>query len=139
MTVHGHCLCGQAAFSIEAQPLTARICWCRDCQYLSGGTGLAGLAFPSAALTTTGAISWFRSTADSGNLMERGFCPSCGTPLFSKTEARPQLVFVRIGALDDPELLAPQMAIWTKSAPSWACISPGLPQVAGQPSPPVIK
>ena len=139
MTVLGRCFCGQAAFSVSAMPLTARICWCRDCQYLGGGTGLASLAFPSAALAVRGALSWFRSTADSGNVMERGFCPACGTPLFSKTDARPHLIFIRAGALDDPELMAPEMTIWTSSAPSWACFAQDLPRIAGQPKPPEVR
>ena len=70
-----------------------------------------------------------------GNLMERGFCPSCGTPLFSRSDARPHLLIVRAGALDDPELLAPQGTIWTDEAPSWAHIDTDLPQFPRQPPP----
>ena len=133
----GHCLCGCVKFSVDANPLTARICWCRDCQYLGAGTGMASIGFPSDAFEPHGTIAWFKSLAKSGNEMERGFCPSCGTPLFSRTNARPNLVFIRVGALDDPELLAPEVTIWTKSAPSWAHFDPDIPTVEGQPAPPV--
>ena len=67
--------------------------------------------------------------------MHRRFCPTCGTHLFSAAEARPHLVFVRAGTLDDPEIARPAMTIWTDAAPSWACISAELPRVPGQPPP----
>jgi len=59
--------------------------------------------------------------------MHRRFCPSCGTPLFSEAEARPHLIFVRVGTFDDPNLATPAMTIWTSSAPRWACIDTELP------------
>ena len=82
-----------------------------------------------------GQTSDYPSVADSGNQMHRRFCPSCGTPLFSEAEARPHLIFVRVGTFDDPNLANPAMTIWTSSAPRWACISPELPQVVKQPPP----
>jgi hypothetical protein len=83
----------------------------------------------------TGEIRDYASTADSGNKMHRKFCPVCGTPLFSQAESRPTLVFIRAGALDDPEIAKPSSTIWTASAPSWACIDQSLPQIEGQPAP----
>ena len=77
----------------------------------------------------------YPSVADSGNQMHRRFCPSCGTPLFSEAEARPHLIFVRVGTFDDPNLANPAMTIWTSSAPRWACINAELPQVLKQPPP----
>ena len=67
--------------------------------------------------------------------MHRKFCPTCGTHLFSEAESRPHLVFVRLGALDDPEAVKPAATIWTASAPSWAAIDRTLPQIPGQPPP----
>jgi len=67
--------------------------------------------------------------------MHRRFCPLCGTPLFSEAEARPHLIFVRVGTFDDPNLANPAMTIWTSSAPRWACIDAELPHVVKQPPP----
>jgi hypothetical protein len=55
--------------------------------------------------------------------------------LFSEAEARPHLIFVRVGSLDNPELAPPRMTIWTSSAPSWACVAADLPRVDKQPPP----
>ena len=55
--------------------------------------------------------------------------------MFSKSDTRPHLMVIRAGAMDEPELLAPQGTIWVKEAPAWACIDPDLPQFSGQPPP----
>jgi hypothetical protein len=135
MAVTGGCLCKAVRYSIDARPIVTRECWCRVCQYLGAGSSAVNACFPSAALTVQGQLQDYQSTADSGNRMHRRFCPVCGTPVFSATESRPHLVFVRVGTLDDPEGVAPDMAIWTASAPTWACIDPDIPQVSGQPPP----
>lgn len=135
MTTSGGCLCKAIRFSVADSPLAARACWCRLCQYLSGGNGMVSVCFRSDSFSVQGNVSWYESVADSGNGMQRGFCPKCGTPLFSKAESRPHLIFIRAGALDDPNLLGPQMTIWTDAAPDWACFNPALPKVAGQPPP----
>jgi hypothetical protein len=86
-------------------------------------------------MKVTGTIRDYRSISDSGNVMHRRFCPECGVHLFSEAEARPHLVFVRTGTLDDPNLAEPAMTIWTSAAPQWACFDPALPQVERQPPP----
>jgi hypothetical protein len=108
MPITGGCLCGQLRYEIAAEaPITARICWCRVCQYLGAGTGAAGACFAREALTMTGERAIYTSTADSGATMRRSFCPTCGTPMFSEAEPRPHLIFVRVGTLDDPEIGKP--------------------------------
>ena len=132
MAHEGGCLCGAVRFSIDAEPLLTRRCWCRLCQYLSAGGGTVNIAFPSDALTLSGEVRWHDGIADSGNAMHRGFCPTCGTPLFSRSDARPHLVIVRAGALDNPALLPPQMEIWTEAAPDWAVLDPAIPHHPAQ-------
>ena len=100
----GGCLCGGVRFAAGGAPITARACWCRLCQYLGAGGPTVNVAFATAGFAVTGEVRWHESIADSGNRMARGFCPACGTPLFSKAEARPQLIFVRAGALDQSNL-----------------------------------
>jgi hypothetical protein len=105
------------------------------CQYLSTGNGTVNVCFPSAAMHVSGEMRDFQSVADSGNRMHRRFCPTCGTQLFSEAEARPHLIFVRAGTLDDRELIRPASTIWASQAPTWACIDPALPQLPAQPPP----
>jgi len=93
------------------------------------------VCFPIEAVTIEGETRDYRSVADSGNVMHRRFCPNCGTPLFSEAEARPHLIFIRAGTLDDPEVAKPAATIWTSAAPTWACIDERIPRVEGQPPP----
>ncbi|QIK79321.1 GFA family protein [Sphingomonas piscis] len=132
MTITGGCLCGAVRYEVTAEPLAARTCWCRLCQYLGGGTATANVAFPSDAVTITGELADYESVADSGNVMHRGFCPKCGTPVTSAAEARPHLIFLRGGTLDDTSIAAPQATIWTSQAPAWACIDETIPSHPAQ-------
>ncbi len=135
MEVTGGCLCKAVRYKITSAPIATRTCWCRLCQYIGAGSATVNVCFPSNAVTTEGELSDYVSVADSGNTMHRRFCPVCGTHVFSAAEARPHLLFVRAGTLDDPELGRPQVTIWTSAAPSWACFDPAIPHVEGQPSP----
>lgn len=76
----------------------------------------------------TGAITKLRLTADSGNTVERGFCPTCGAQLYSRTVTGPKVPMrVRAGTLDDPEIAPPEYIIWGPSAPDWAPFPEGMP------------
>ncbi len=135
MPITGGCLCGQVRYEIAAEaPNAARQCWCRVCQYFSAGGGTINAMFDKAAIRVVGDTRVFTSVADSGAIMRRSFCPSCGTPLFSEADPRPNVIIVRAGTLDDPNLARPASIIWTRSAPKWACFDPALPQSGdGQP------
>jgi hypothetical protein len=135
MEITGGCLCRSVRYRITAAPIVTRVCWCRLCQYIGAGGSTVNTCFPSDSLTLTGELTDYGSIADSGNVMHRRFCPKCGTHVLSEAEARPHLVFVRSGTLDDPEIARPVMTIWTASAPSWACIDARLPQMPGQAPP----
>jgi hypothetical protein len=130
--IEGGCLCGKVRITAATEPLAVRTCWCRLCQYLGGGSATVNVCFAADAVSVEGEVRWFESKADSGNDMRRGFCPDCGTPLFSIAEQRPHLVFVRAGALDDRSIAAPQATIWTQEAPDWACISADIPSHPAQ-------
>ena len=133
--IEGGCLCGRVRYRTEAKPITTRLCWCRVCQYFACGNAAVSVCLPTEGLTVTGEMRDFVSTADSGNCMHRRFCPKCGVHLFSAAEARPHLIFVRAGTLDDPDIAQPAATIWTVSKPVWACVDASLPQWEGQPPP----
>ncbi|MCC2658157.1 MAG: hypothetical protein K0Q76_3265 [Panacagrimonas sp.] len=134
-TRKGRCLCGAVAYTVDVDPLVVRICWCRDCQRLSAN-GTVNMVVPTSALAVTGALASYQSRADSGNLLTREFCPTCGTHLFSQADVRPQFRVVRTGTLEDPASVKPGVNIWAASAPGWACLDPALERVEGQPLPP---
>jgi len=134
MTITGGCLCGAVRYEIDAAPLAVRTCWCTDCQKFAAGNATVNVVFPAEAVNIAGDLTDYASTADSGNKMHRGFCPICGTPVTTGSEARPHLLGLRGGTLDDPALARPEITIWTRSAPSWAVIDPDIPREETQPS-----
>jgi len=137
----GHCLCGAVTFTASAEPLGARMCWCRDCQYIASGSPTVNVLFPEEAVAYQGALTTLRMVADSGNTVERGFCPKCGSQMYSRTvePAGTQPMRVRAGTLDDPELIAPSAIIWAESAPAWAAFNPALPRHSKGPASPLLQ
>lgn len=135
MTLTGGCLCGAVRYTSDKAPIAARACWCRVCQHLAMGNASINIIMPTEGFEITGETRAYESVADSGSQMRRSFCPTCGTHLFSEAKSRPDVMVVRVGTLDDPEIGAPTSIIWTGSAPSWACLDPNLPTVDGQPAP----
>ena len=136
MIIKGGCACGAVRFESSAAPLVTRVCWCRVCQYLGAGSGTVNTMFATETFSSQGPTSSHRFVADSGNVIHRDFCGKCGTSLFSRAEVRPHLIGVRVGALDDPEQVRPEMTIWASQAPSWACIASDIPRMDGQAPPP---
>lgn len=135
MEITGGCLCKAVRYRSMAVPIVTRFCWCRVCQYLGAGNATVNVCFHTSTFSVEGTPLDYRSVADSGNIMHRRFCGTCGTQLFSEAEVRPHLIFVRAGTLDDPEIAKPAMSIWTSQAPSWACIDTQIPRVEKQPPP----
>lgn len=128
MAISGHCLCKAIRFTIDAEPIGARMCWCHDCQRIASGSATVNVLFPADAVQFEGDVTHYEMVADSGNIVRRGFCPKCGSQLFSATvEPKGMPIRIRAGVLADPELIAPQAIIWTESAPKWAVLDPALP------------
>src|SRR5262245_30997788 len=101
----GGCFCGQVRFTIDAEPIGARMCWCRDCQRIASGSATVNVLFPEDAVRYEGEMGRIERTADSGNTVERGFCLSCGSQMYSRTiEPKGLPMRIRAGTLDDPEL-----------------------------------
>lgn len=134
----GGCLCGQVRYQITAPPLVSRICWCKDCQY-SSANGLPLALFAADQVAMNGCLHPFAKNSDSGNRMIRHFCTSCGTTLYSTNSARPGVIVLRTGTLDDSSQIAPSMNIWTQSAPRWACLDDTLDNVPQQPAMPASR
>jgi hypothetical protein len=109
------------------------------CQFIGAGSATVDVVFPSAAVHIEGALTDFESKADSGNVMQRRFCPTCGTHVAIQSDARPHLFSVRAGTLDDPEIGKPQLTIWTSMAPRCAPIDPRIPHDEKQPPPPMLS
>ncbi len=99
----GGCQCGAVRFKIDGPLGKAGICHCRMCQKAFGNFGAALVTVAALDLAwTRGEPAVFRSSA----IVSRGFCPRCGTPLFMREDGDLNYEMA-IGALDDPDAIAP--------------------------------
>ena len=110
-------------------------CHCIDCRKTSGTGHASHMGIPADALTVTGDVKFFDAPTDSGNTVSRGFCPTCGSALYSTNSIMPEHVFVRASSLDDPELFVPQFVVYTSRAASWDKMDPSLPAFEEMPPP----
>src|SRR4029077_10736103 len=62
-------------------------------------------------------------TGDSGQPVDRNFCPECGSPIISDVAVMPELRLIKAGTLDDTSWLDPKMQVYCDSAEHWASIS----------------
>ncbi len=136
MTHTGRCACTKVTLAITGEPLGVRQCWCRQCQQIAAGGPTHNAIFLGDDVVISGALASAHWTAASGNTLSFYFCPSCGTQIYAQSSARLHMKTVRLGALDEPHGLKPQMVIWTDDAPAWAVFDPALEHFPQQPPAP---
>jgi hypothetical protein len=122
----GGCSCGAVRFEIAAEPLRGFQCQCRDCQRDTGCGHASVLVFPRAAMHITGRVSEISRIADSGAQKRKGFCGSCGSPLYNKPVSKPDMIGIYVGTLDDPSIFKPQIVIFTSRGHVWDHLDPTL-------------
>jgi len=103
-------------------------CHCRDCQQATGGAYAPVCLVPRNAVKITGEVKYYDVKGDSGNILSRGFCPTCGSRLFGKPAARSDVMGILAGSLDEPSSHRPAMDIYTASAQPWDYLNPELPK-----------
>jgi len=129
----GGCLCGAVRYESTSPAVAGGHCHCNDCRRTSGTGHGCDLVLPADALTVSGEVRFFDASTDAGNTVSRGFCPTCGSAIYSTNSGMPGLAFVRASSLDDPEVFQPQMVVYAKRAPSWDHVDPNLPSFESMP------
>ena len=89
---------------------------------------------PEDALSVSGEVKFYDHPADSGNVVSRGFCPTCGSAIYSTNSGMPGIAFPRASSLDDPEIAKPQLVVYASRAASWDYVDPALPVHAEMPA-----
>jgi len=135
MKVTGRCHCGQISFEAEIDPTEVRICHCTDCQTLTGTAFRTNVSsLPGTFVLKSGTPKIYIKTAESGNKRAHGFCPECGTPLYSTAPGpNPTSYGLRVGALDRRAELCPTKQGWCRSALPWSMDITGVERFERQP------
>ena len=128
------CACGACKFEFDTDPTFIANCHCRDCKRASGGAMATFFGVPAADFTLiSGKPKSFHYVADSGKGLDRNFCPECGARVFSSNlDSFPGTIFVMLGSLDRPELVAPVVEMFTKRCLKWEKLL-DVPQFPGMP------
>ncbi len=127
-TLDGRCACGAVRYRLTSAPMFVHCCHCLDCQRQTGS------AFVLNAIIETDRIELIagepkpvRVPTDSGRPHDVYRCPRCQTAMWSDYGGRPALRFVRVGTLDRPDALKPDVHIFTRSKQPWVGLPAGVP------------
>lgn len=120
--ITGGCLCGKIRYSATAEPALVAVCHCQNCQKQTGTAFSIVVGVPKSAVSIEGQLKTFHDRGDSGQPVDRYFCPDCGSPIFSELAVMPELRFIKAGTLDDTTWLDPKMHVYCDSAEKWVHI-----------------
>lgn len=135
MELAGGCYCGEVRYQVSGEPALKGQCHCRECQYFAGGGANLFMGMPAAGFRYTQGKPKAFSRGDLDTPVTREFCGNCGTQMITRAPALKDLIFVKIGTLDDPEQFGgPQMAIFTVDKRSFHTVPEGLPAFERMPS-----
>ena len=127
----GRCTCGAVRYRMTAKPLFVHCCHCTWCQRETG-TAFALNAMVEADNVTllAGSPETVQTPSLSGKGQKIVRCPACRVAVWSHyPQAGDKICFVRVGTLDEPDRLPPDIHIYTSSKQPWIVLPPGIPAV----------
>lgn len=131
--VEGGCSCRSVRYRMETSPLFVHCCHCRWCQRESGGSFALNALIEADRVIEIGSShpELVETPSESGNGQLVARCPECKIALWSHYfRTGPLVKFVRVGTLDNPDLLPPDLHIYTASKQPWVVLPEGAPAVA---------
>jgi hypothetical protein len=131
--VTGGCLCGELRWTAHDAPRYMGFCCCADCRKASGSGFMPFMGFDARALTITGRWTVHTVTHADGRTATRNSCLVCGGLVFGGKLGESDTYNIYAGSLDDASVFKPTIAIFTRDAPDWVVIPPGLKQFAAMP------
>jgi hypothetical protein len=127
-TLEGGCACGSLRYRLASAPMFVHCCHCRDCQRQTGSAFVLNALIEADRVTLlAGDPVAVAVPTDSGRPHQIFRCPGCQTALWSIYGGVSALRFVRVGTLDDPARLQPDVHIYTRSKQPWVTLPPATP------------
>ena len=130
--LEGGCTCRAIRYRMISAPLFVHCCHCRWCQRETGASfALNALIEADRIVVLEGEPEVVATPSNSGKGQKIIRCPRCRIALWSNyAGAGDAIRFVRVGTLDDPDRLPPDIHIFTASKQPWVVLRPGTPAVA---------
>src|ERR1700752_999667 len=123
----GGCACRAVRYALTSAPLIVHCCHCRWCQRESGASfALNAVIEADRVMLLAGSPEIVMTPSQSGKGQKIVRCTGCRVALWSTyAGAGDALRFVRVGTLDDPDRLEPDIHIYTESKQPLVVIPPG--------------
>lgn len=128
-TFAGRCTCGHVRYRMESRPLFVHCCHCRWCQRETGASfALNALIEADRVTLLQGDVQVVDTPSLSGRGQRIARCPRCQVAVWSHySGSGPSVSFVRVGTLEQPDALPPDIHIFTSSRQPWVVLPPGTP------------
>jgi len=129
--MEGGCGCSDVRYKITIKPMFVHCCHCRDCQRLSGSAfAINALVESTNVHLLQGETERITVPTPSGMGQQICRCSNCKTAVWSYYGgAGDKNSFIRVGSLDEPDLLPPDIHIYTRSKQPWVSLPEGIPTV----------
>jgi hypothetical protein len=131
LPLEGGCTCGEVRYRLTSAPMFVHCCHCRWCQRETGTAfALNAMIEADRVHLLKGKVEIIDTPSNSGKGQKIARCPTCRIAVWSNYSGAGDAVnFVRVGTLDTPDLLPPDIHIFTMSKQPWVAIPPGMPAV----------
>jgi hypothetical protein len=128
----GGCTCRAVRYRMTSDPLFVNCCHCRWCQRETGASfALNAMIEADRVVLLRGTPEVINTPSNSGKGQKITRCPTCRIALWSNYAGAGDAVrFVRVGTLDEPDRLPPDIHIFTSSKQPWVVLPPNMPAVA---------
>lgn len=130
--IEAGCDCGKVRYRMLTEPLIVHCCHCRWCQRETGTSFALNAAIESdrvVNLREQPEVVFTHSASGDGQRIAR--CPQCKVAVWSHYSGSGDLTkYVRVGTLDDPDALPPDVHICTSSKQPWVTLSGSVPSYA---------
>lgn len=122
----GGCTCGHVRYQTVSNPLIVHACHCRGCQKNSGSAFAINALFETDQVTLlAGEVETISVPTPSGTGQDITRCADCKVAVWSNYNMgglRKFIRFIRVGTLDDPDQLPPDIHIFTSSKQPWVIL-----------------
>jgi hypothetical protein len=126
--LEGGCACGALRYRLQSAPMFVHCCHCLDCQRQTGSAfALNALIEADRVTLLSGNPQVVGVPTDSGLPHDISRCPACEIAVWSTYGGRTKIRFVRVGTLDTPSAISPDVHIYTRSKVPWVALPAGVP------------
>jgi hypothetical protein len=124
----GGCTCRSVRYKLLSKPMFVHCCHCRWCQRETGTAFALNALIEPERMEVTGEVVLVDTPSNSGKGQMIARCPKCHIALWSNYGGVGDVLrFVRVGTLDEPDRLPPDIHIFTSSKQPWVKLADGKP------------